>query len=331
MTISPNHIDTLVDKLFEGHDANVYAVLDGASILNLVQILEQSQAEFECLYRGELDPELQQVAPYLVALPKNSALAHWVLDGIGHHWGIFAVSTADMRGMRKHFRTFLMIYDSCNQPVYFRYYDPRILRAFLSVCNAALGLPEGTIKDADLRNDKTGCRAALYRNESNGKLIRVPRDTQPDSLVDWKTNIDNGQGKDTKQYSAMRDLSGKLAKNNISFDLSGYSKGGGLAQEGALKSPKSKVVVFNSAGLNDASLARTGNSSFDSLISRTQAYCAEGDFLTFMNQTTNPDKQITNAELERAIEKDDAAAVSAAIRNGTDVNARGVHGVTLVE
>jgi hypothetical protein len=165
--------------------------------------------------------------------------------------------------------------------------------------NRALGLPEGTIKNEDLRNDTTGFRAAVYRSESDGKLILVPRDTQPDSLVDWKTNTDNGQGLDTAQYKAMSEITGTLKQNGVEFDVAGYSKGGGLAQEGGLVSDNSKVFVFNSAGLHENSLARTGQSSFADLSSRTHAFNAEGDFLTFMNNTQDPEQQIANTRFLR--------------------------------
>jgi|SRR5215213_9914355 len=165
--------------------------------------------------------------------------------------------------------------------------------------NVALGLPPGTLTDADLLNDKTGFRAAIYRSESDGRLILVARDTQPHSLEDWKTNTDNGQGQDTAQYFAMRKLAGKLAKNDVSFDVAGYSKGGGLAQEAGLMSPKSKIFVFNSAGLSDRSLERTGQKSFESLQSRTVSFSSEGDFLTYMNNTTDPAQQISNARYLR--------------------------------
>jgi hypothetical protein len=165
--------------------------------------------------------------------------------------------------------------------------------------NKALGIDPNSpnaIKEADLRNEKIGYRSALYRDDTNGKLILVSRDTDPHSLVDWKTNIENGQAMDTDQYSAVRGLSAKLAKNGQSFDIAGYSKGGGLAQEAGLMSPNSQVYVFNSAGLDSASLARTGQSSFSSLASRTHAFSAQGDFLTYMNNTTNPAQKIVNAQ-----------------------------------
>ena len=161
--------------------------------------------------------------------------------------------------------------------------------------NATLGLPEGKVQATDLRNDDTGFRAAVYRDEGTGKLILVPRDTQPDSLVDWQSNTRNGVGKDTPQYSAMRTLTHHLQGANEPFDIAGYSKGGGLAQEGGLVNTLSQVRVFNSAGLPDSALGWTGQASFEDLVSRTRGFSAEGDFLTFMNTTADPGQNIINA------------------------------------
>jgi len=165
--------------------------------------------------------------------------------------------------------------------------------------NAALGMPPGTLDDLHLRNDDTGFRAALYRDEGSGRMILVPRDTQPDSLVDWQANTRNGVGLDTPQYEEMRTLTRRLQANDQVFDIAGYSKGGGIAQEGGLVSKLSQVRVFNSAGLADSSLARTGQTSFDDLMSRTKAFSAEGDFLTFMNDTADPGQSIINSRFLR--------------------------------
>ncbi|MEA3642486.1 MAG: hypothetical protein VBE63_21445 [Lamprobacter sp.] len=162
-----------------------------------------------------------------------------------------------------------------------------------------LGLPRGTIKDEDLRDEDSGFRAVMYRDESTGKLILVARDTQPKSLVDWQTNTRNGEGRDTAQYWAMRTLAGRLTDAGVDYDIAGYSKGGGLAQEAALVNPKAQAYLFNSAGLHENSLARTGNTDFASLESRSHAFSAESDFLTFMNETTDPEQQIENARFLR--------------------------------
>ncbi len=165
--------------------------------------------------------------------------------------------------------------------------------------NAVLGMPPETLQPVDLRNDDTGFRAALYRDEQTGKLLLVPRDTQPDSLADWQVNTRNGVGQDTPQYRSMRTLTSTLAANGQTFDIAGYSKGGGMAQEGGLMSRLSQVRVFNSAGLPDEALAWTGQDSFDGLVSRTRLFSADGDFLTFMNTTTDPGQNIINAHYLR--------------------------------
>ena len=165
--------------------------------------------------------------------------------------------------------------------------------------NAALGMPTDTLQPTDLRNDDTGFRAAMYRDEETGKLILVPRDTQPDSLADWQANTRNGVGQDTPQYRSMRSLTSRLAANGPAFDIAGYSKGGGMAQEGGLISGLSQIRVFNSAGLPDAALGWTGQDNFASLVSRTKLFSADGDFLTYMNTTTDPGQNIINARYLR--------------------------------
>jgi hypothetical protein len=92
--------------------------------------------EFVCLYRGELAPDLAQVAPYLVQLAPQADFTNWVLtQGWGKHWGVFAATAGDLAAMRGHLRRFLMVYDPKGKPVYFRFYDPRVLRVFLPTCN----------------------------------------------------------------------------------------------------------------------------------------------------------------------------------------------------
>ena len=129
----------LYPQLFTpGEQVNTYAVLDGASIPDLLDHLYGNpRPEFICLYRGELEPDMAEVAPYLVLLKPNTPFTDWVLgEGWGRHWGIFATSKVDMAAMRKHFRTFLMVKDPDGKSIYFRYYDPRVLRIYLPTCNA---------------------------------------------------------------------------------------------------------------------------------------------------------------------------------------------------
>ena len=129
--------EQLRPHLFPGDGTNTYAILDGASIPDLLDKLDECQPEYVCLYAGELEPDVEECAPYLVRLDPDSEFTRWVIDeGWGKHWGIFATSPADLRAMRKHFRTFLLVKDPEGKTLYFRYYDPRVLAIYLPATNA---------------------------------------------------------------------------------------------------------------------------------------------------------------------------------------------------
>ena len=132
-----NPLDILIRHLFADSGAHVYAVLDGAAIPDLSQVLQEYRMEPVCLYRGTLIPELARVAPYLFNLQRESPFTMWLLQqSWERHWGIFALARSDWRPMREHLCNLGMVYDPDGRPLYFRYYDPRVLRVYLPSCDA---------------------------------------------------------------------------------------------------------------------------------------------------------------------------------------------------
>lgn len=131
--------DALRRELFADEEANVYAVLDGASVPGLLGNLAEHQPEYTCLFSGQLDPHLAEAAPYLVRLEAEAPFTYWVLEtGWGRHCGIFAAvpGAVPFTRMRKHMRSFLRVRDPEGKPLFFRYYDPRVFRVYLPTCNA---------------------------------------------------------------------------------------------------------------------------------------------------------------------------------------------------
>lgn len=114
----------------------LFAILDAARDDRILQILAASGEEHQSLYAGLQGEVLAPYAPYLVRLPAESPLLETLIaEGWGQSWGIYLVSGADWKTLRKHFRTFLMVKLPDAQTVYFRYYDPRVLRIYLPTCN----------------------------------------------------------------------------------------------------------------------------------------------------------------------------------------------------
>jgi hypothetical protein len=157
------------EKLFEGflieEDAEVYAMLDGASVPGLLDRLHSEPSlEVVCLFRGKPAPDMAQVAPYLVKLKLQSDFTEWVVaTGWGQHWGSFLTSQQGFRKLRNHLRGLSMVYRRDGTPLYFRYYDPRVLRIFLPTCSPAqLKHMFGPV-DAFLAENEAADGVGIYR------------------------------------------------------------------------------------------------------------------------------------------------------------------------
>jgi hypothetical protein len=167
---------SLVKYLFSQPETNVYTVLDGASVPELPRILSEQQPENVCLYRGELEPDMAAAAPYLVKLEYDHPSTELVCEqGWGNHWGIFVLTPADVdiRALRQHFRKFLMVYNPDGTLIYFRYYDPRVLRMYLPTCNAEeTEIVFGPVGTYILENEDP---SVFLRFSSDGGRVRIEK------------------------------------------------------------------------------------------------------------------------------------------------------------
>jgi hypothetical protein len=131
-----NIVPAMSRYLFAEKETQVFAVLDGASVPDLRMSIHRHQPEHVCLYRGELAPDMAEVAPYLVHLAPEAEFTDWVIgQGWGQHWGIFALAQAEIGEIGRHFRRFFVVHDNTGNPLLFRYYDPRVFRVYLPTCN----------------------------------------------------------------------------------------------------------------------------------------------------------------------------------------------------
>lgn len=128
----------LSQHLFEDwSDYSVYALLDGASVPGLPELLDDSGLSYSCLYSGDLVEELARAAPYIVRLEAHHPLTQRILaQGWGQHWCVFIASREDLTQLRKHFRQFLRVLSPEGKTLYFRFYDPRVLRTYLPSCQS---------------------------------------------------------------------------------------------------------------------------------------------------------------------------------------------------
>jgi hypothetical protein len=111
-----------------------YAVIDAAQDSTTPQRAREANLRVQSLYEGKLGARLDDVAPHLTTFEPDGEFAGWLCDNWGGNHGIVFQSKATFEDLRKHFRRFLMVQDGTGKRFRFRFYDPRVLRAFLPVC-----------------------------------------------------------------------------------------------------------------------------------------------------------------------------------------------------
>jgi hypothetical protein len=114
---------------------SVFAIIDGARDERIFDAVDGTMLPKGCLYSGDLPPELQRTAPYLVQLEREDRFTRYLIKtGWGNSWGTFIRTETGIKQLRRHLREFLRVRDEAGKRLIFRYYDPRVLRVYLPTC-----------------------------------------------------------------------------------------------------------------------------------------------------------------------------------------------------
>ena len=129
-----------MQSIASGAPTFLYAVLDPAQDARIYPTMRTWAPEAVCLFeKDRIDPRVERVAPHILPFVPGSLLASWWRDaGLGRHWGIFCRTAADLSTLRHHFRTLLRVQLPDSRITLFRFYDPRVLRVFLRVCDPVI-------------------------------------------------------------------------------------------------------------------------------------------------------------------------------------------------
>ena len=147
----------------------LFAVLDVARDARILTLLDESVDEVWSLYDGIEGAALEKVAPHLVRFSHDSALLdRLVTEGWARAWGIYFSASRPSKDVRRHLRRFLMVEpDDAKERMYFRYYDPRVLRDFL---------PLATPRQ---RTELFGDISVFVLESEDGAVLRIdPFDTE---------------------------------------------------------------------------------------------------------------------------------------------------------
>ena len=155
----------------------IFTILDAARIFGEIETAQTLETNFLSLYMGQSGTYLSSVAPYLFAYQSESEFGKWLLEkGWGNSWGMFVETNVSLEELRKHFRKFLIVNTEDGKELYFRFYDPRVLRIFLPTCDAQqLEDFFGPVKKYSMESDEP--EYALEFLFEQGKLItnKIPK------------------------------------------------------------------------------------------------------------------------------------------------------------
>jgi hypothetical protein len=159
---SPTRLEEQLFYPYEPSGTSLFAVLDGARDRAIGRALAAHTVEYESLFSGPVSWSLRAASPLIARLiPGEDITRQLIAEGWGRAWGIYLASSSTLLGVRRHLRTLLRVRMDGGRKCYFRYYDPRVLRAFLPTCTAEqLRQVFGPITRFDLEDSE---RATLLR------------------------------------------------------------------------------------------------------------------------------------------------------------------------
>lgn len=114
----------------------LHIVLDAARMGPALATAQELTDKYSSLYKGRSEEHLAAVAPYLFSATDQPTFTNWLVEqGWGQSWGVYLESAALPTEVYRHLRKFLLVRTETGQELYFRFYDPRVLRQFLPTCN----------------------------------------------------------------------------------------------------------------------------------------------------------------------------------------------------
>jgi len=139
----------------------LYAILDSADAPEVHEFLVADDVAAQPLYSPGAEPTLELVAPYVVPV-NEELLTRLRADVWRDDWGLLVDARIPISSLVRHLRRLLLVDHPAGQTVYFRLYDPRVLRRFLPCCDAAeLAHVFGPV-DAYIVPDNSGDRFTRY-------------------------------------------------------------------------------------------------------------------------------------------------------------------------
>jgi hypothetical protein len=112
-----------------------YIVTEAARDEAILEFIQSNSQISHCLYSGNTQIRLARYAPYLFRADLGDpAIRRFINDGWGESWYILLSSRSHVQQIVTQLRKSLIVSSESGKDLYFRFYDPRVLRSYLPLC-----------------------------------------------------------------------------------------------------------------------------------------------------------------------------------------------------
>lgn len=155
--------------LAEDDDGDLFAIVDAARNETLLQKLALNQVKYQSLFQGsKVEEQYFAVSPFLVECKEGTELLRWLTTDVwGSSCGVFFTSSDSYINLFTHFRRFLQVGTDDGKKLYFRFFDPRVLRVYLPTCTAEeLELFYGAVRRFLVESEGAGSVLSYSRTDT---------------------------------------------------------------------------------------------------------------------------------------------------------------------
>jgi len=166
-----------LEKDNTGPKLNTFAIIDAAKNEGIPYYLDGLEAEYASLLNHDESKKLSSVAPYLVRLESGSKVTDWFLNKLyGEGIGFVFQTTQSLEAMRVHWKNqFRSKIPGSDEKGFFRFYDPEILRSYLSVLDEK--------DDNALSKFVNHCECFLVESNDKKVLLRYWKKSEDDNTL----------------------------------------------------------------------------------------------------------------------------------------------------
>lgn len=162
--------------LWNRDGARVIAVADGAVVPQLPQRLAgAATGGWDCLRRGQLEPEVAERCAYVAELERNSPFTDFLLKDATREfpgWGVVLVAQRPLMDVRNHCRALMEVLTPDGERRQWRWYDPELLNLLLpAMAPSQLDTLFDPLHDLVL----PGQQAWVWYRMDNGVLAQLAR------------------------------------------------------------------------------------------------------------------------------------------------------------